>query len=182
VALTTLVVVAAGCDGHRNPSPPVSKPPVSEPPVSKPPVSEPPVSEPPVSEPPVSEAPLPKSRWQPGRYTIKPPPQGLPDFTISSVSCPGIVRSGEAISISVSVANVGAANYGARIVVQAPGNHTGGVSGLNAGESKEATINMRLYGPNSTQRFRIIVDPDNVTPESNESNNSSQECTVRVTP
>ena len=69
-------------------------------------------------------------------------PTALPDFVISSVSVQpsGLVQPGQ-VQISATVRNMGSADYGQIIVVQAPGNHTGAIiGGLTAGASDVAVI------------------------------------------
>jgi subtilase family serine protease len=57
----------------------------------------------------------------------------------------------------------------------------GGFDGLKAGESKIALVKVMLYGGSGTRMtFKCVIDPDNVIPESDETNNESGVITVEV--
>ena len=104
-----------------------------------------------------------------------PTPNALPDFIITNVSVEPsgpLVPPGQ-VQISATVMNVGAAGYAQRIVVQAPGNHTGGFNGLAAGASDIAVIDFPVVSPNVTITLSLVVDPDNVIAEESETNNES---------
>jgi subtilase family serine protease len=108
-------------------------------------------------------------------------PTSLPDLVISGVSVQpaGQLVSPGQVQISATVRNVGAANYGQAIVVQAPGNHTGTITGgLDAGASGVAVIDFPAVSANTTYTFTLVVDPDNVIAEESESNNESTTITI----
>lgn len=111
--------------------------------------------------------------------------EALPDLVIVSVSrTPSDpVPPGTTVQFSVTVQNRGNGGYPARIVVAGPGNYSGSFDGLSAGQSKVARIGYPVHSPNATYGgLRFTVDPDNVIRESNETNNSSREFSIRTGP
>lgn len=112
-------------------------------------------------------------------------PAARPDFVISSVSVSpaGPLVSPGQVTIAATVRNVGTADYTAGfIVVQAPGNHTGGFNGLAAGASDVATINFPVVSANTTYTFTLVVDPDNIIAEESETNNESSTIVINTGP
>jgi subtilase family serine protease len=121
--------------------------------------------------------------------TAPPPastaPKQLPDFVIVDVAVDPdvpLVPPGD-VTITATVRNAGSADYPNAIVVRAPGNHTGVIAGgLAAGATGEADITFPVVSPNAEYRMTLVVDPDDVTPESNEANNESRELLIRTSP
>lgn len=110
--------------------------------------------------------------------------EALPDLVIADVSVQpsGIVSPGE-VQISATVRNVGSGAYGQTIVVQAPGNHTGVITGgLAVGASEVAVIRFPAVSSNTTYTLSLVVDPDDVIAEESESNNQSAEITITTSP
>ena len=117
--------------------------------------------------------------------TGQPPAAGAqPDLVISDVSVQpaGPLVPADSVQITATVRNIGAADYAQRIVVQAPGNHTGGFNGLAAGASDVALIDFPVVSPDVTYTLSLVVDPDNVIAESNESNNESVTIQISTLP
>jgi len=110
-------------------------------------------------------------------------PPTLPDLVIlsASVSPDGILAPGTVCTFKFQVKNIGQGDYPYYIVVGAPGGQTGGFQGLNAGETKEATLTQTYYSRATTYEFSFTVDPDNVIKESDESNNKSQTFRIQTT-
>ena len=86
------------------------------------------------------------------------------------------------MQITATVRNIGAADYGRAIVVQAPTGHSGGIVGLAAGASDIAVIDFPAVSSNVTYTMVLVVDPENLTPEENETNNESTPITIQTTP
>ena len=113
-----------------------------------------------------------------------PTPAAQPDLIIGNVSVkpPGPLVPPGQVQISATVSNIGAADYNNWIVVQAPGNQTGGINGLAAGASEVAVIDFPVVSPNVTFTLSLIVDPDNVIAEESESNNESATIVINTGP
>lgn len=107
--------------------------------------------------------------------------RALPDFVIErlSVQPSGVVVTPGEVQISATVRNMGSGAYGGAIVVQAPDNHTGTITGgLAVGASGVAVIQFPVPSPNTTYTLSLIVDPDNIVGEESESNNESTTITI----
>lgn len=104
-----------------------------------------------------------------------PTSAALPDFVISDVSVqpPGPLVPPGQVQILATVSNIGASGYGGNISVQAPGNHSGVIGGLDSGASAVAVIDFPAVSPNVTYTLSLVVDPNDVIAEESESNNES---------
>lgn len=129
-----------------------------------------------------SSSPPPPARPAPTGATVTPSatgPQKLPDFKIVDYSRepvePVRVTSGSTVRFHIHVKNVGDADYSYAIDVEGPGGSRG-LSGLKVGETKEAILEWQPVcssgSGETTYTITFTVDPDNVTPEKNETNNT----------
>jgi hypothetical protein len=109
---------------------------------------------------------------------------GLPDLIIANVSWEPhspVVRPGTSIRFSFQIRNIGNASARGFVRVFGPGNYSGGFAGgLNAGETKIATIDYPVYSPGVTYRLSFTVDADNTILESDENNNSSGQFEIQT--
>lgn len=113
-----------------------------------------------------------------------PPPAAMPDFVTQIVTWPsGLVPVGTQVRIDVTVTNVGAGDAPNRVMVAIPST-VGALTdrALGAGEAETVTIDFPAVSGNVTYTIRATADPDNVTPEENESNNMSQEISFMTLP
>jgi len=107
----------------------------------------------------------------------------LPDMVIwsGSRSPGGIVSPGTKCTFTFEVRNIGQESYNGTIMLGGPGIAAKGFSGLDKGETKEATVNFTAASRGAKYELRFTVDPDNVIRESNESNNASQLYIIQTT-
>jgi hypothetical protein len=111
------------------------------------------------------------------------PPPALPDFAITGYwrdpAEPLPVPPGSKVYFHIKVTNLGTAPYGGYVVVQGPGNYSGGFNGLVPGETKEAVVEFVVRLTNGTVSGNyFLVDPDNIAAELNETNNTLGPLTV----
>ena len=121
----------------------------------------------------------------PDSPTATAAPSELPDFAITGYwrdpAEPLAVPPNTTVYFHIQVKNLGKAPYSPFVRVQGPGNYSGGFAGLMPGETKEAVVEFIVYLPDHGGTARDIyftVDPDNVTPETNETNNRLGPLTV----
>jgi hypothetical protein len=127
---------------------------------------------------PQTVAPLPPPAEHPSAADT---PTGHPDFVIVAQRMEPdgpMVRSGTQLHFVFEIANNGTADVppNGAIAIVGPGNSSGFVThGLAVGETKEATVDMPVYGSMMTkERMRFTVDPDDIWKDSNRNNNRSQ--------
>jgi hypothetical protein len=127
----------------------------------------------------------PASTPKPAGTATSAPAAALPDFAITgywrdpAAQLP--VPPNTTVYFHIQVTNQGSAPYGQFVAVRGPGNYSGGFSGLQPGETKEAVVELVVYLPPEGGTARDIyftVDPDNVTKEANETNNTLGPLTV----
>ena len=127
----------------------------------------------------------PASTPKPAGPATSAPAAALPDFAITgywrdpAAQLP--VPPNTTVYFHIQVMNQGSAPYGQFVAVRGPGNYSGGFSGLQPGETKEAVVELVVYLPpqgGTAGDIYFTVDPDNVMVEANETNNTLGPLTV----